>query len=272
MSVLNRIREDNQVLIMGILNVTPDSFSDGGKFFKREKAVDRAVQMEESGADIVDIGGESTRPGADEVPLEEELSRTVPVIEEIRQATDVPISIDTYKSEVADKALDAGADMINDISALRFDPELGSVAAGWDVHLVLMHMQGTPRTMQENPTYEDPVDEIIEFLQDRVDEAEELGVDGEKIIVDPGIGFGKRLQDNYEILRRLEEFGEMEHPLLLGTSRKSFIGDMLGLPTEERLEGTIASNVVGVIKGADILRVHDVKEVHRAKEIAVRCR
>lgn len=272
MSVLNRIREDGEVLVMGILNVTPDSFSDGGEFFERDKAVDRAVRMEKNGADIVDIGGESTRPGAEEVPLEEELSRTVPVIEEIRKSTDVPISIDTYKSEVADKALDAGADIINDISALRFDPDLGRVAGERDVPLVLMHMQGTPRTMQENPTYDDPVNEIVEFLQNRVDKAKELGVDGEKIIVDPGIGFGKRLQDNYEILRRLEEFGDMEHPLLLGTSRKSFIGDTLGLPTEERLEGTIASNVVGVIRGADILRVHDVKEVHRAKEIAVRCR
>lgn len=272
MSILDRIREDNEVLIMGVLNVTPDSFSDGGRFFDREAAVERAENMEKDGADIVDIGGESTRPGAEEVPLKEELSRTVPVIEGIREITDVPISIDTYKSEVAERALDAGADMINDISAARFDPELARVAAERKVPLVLMHMQGTPQTMQENPTYDDPVREIIQFLEERINKAQELGVERKNIVVDPGIGFGKRLKDNYEILRRLEEFGGMDNPLLLGTSRKSFIGDTLNLPPEERLEGTIASNVVGIIRGADILRVHDVKEMHRAKQIAVRCR
>ena len=272
MKLLDRIRKDNEVLVMGILNVTPDSFSDGGEFLGKNSAVKRAVEMEENGADLIDIGGESTRPGADQVPLEEELERTVPVIEGIRKETDVPISIDTYKSEVAEKALDAGANIINDISALRFDSDLGRVAAERGAPLVLMHMQGTPKTMQEDPTYDDPVGDISDFLGERVEKAKSLGVKDEQLILDPGIGFGKRLEDNYEILRRLEEFKQLGYPLLLGTSRKSFLGATLDLPTEERLEGTIASNVVGVIRGADILRVHDVKEVYRATQVAVRCR
>jgi len=269
---LARIRENEEVLLMGILNVTPDSFSDGGKFLNRDRAKERALEMEENGADIIDIGGESTRPGAEKVGLEEELGRTIPVIEAIREETNIPISIDTYKAEVAREALAAGADIINDISALRFDPDLGRLAGNRDVPVILMHMQGEPRTMQENPTYDDAVTEIIEFLKGRIDRALELGVAPGKIIVDPGIGFGKRFEDNYEILRRLEEFEELGQPLLLGTSRKSFLGETLNLPTEERLEGTIASNVVGVMKGADILRVHDVKENNRAVKVALRCR
>lgn len=272
MKIMDRIRKENEVLVMGILNVTPDSFSDGGEFFEENSAVERALEMEENGADIIDIGGESTRPGADQVPLEEEMERTVPVIEEIRQATDVSISIDTYKSEVAEEALDAGADIINDISALRFDPDLGRLSAERGVPLILMHMQGTPKTMQEDPTYDDPVKDIMDFLEGRVEAAKELGVKDEQLVLDPGIGFGKRFKDNYEILRRLEEFKELGYPLLLATSRKSFLGETLNLPTGERLEGTIASNVVGVIRGADILRVHDVKEVYRATQVAIRCR
>lgn len=272
MKILDRVKKDNDVLVMGILNVTPDSFSDGGEFLEKDSAVERALEMEKNGADLIDIGGESTRPGADQVALEEELGRTVPVIEGIRKESAVPISIDTYKSEVAEEALDAGADIINDISALRFDPDLGRVAAERGVPLILMHMQGTPKTMQENPTYDDPVEDIIDFLAERVEEAKGLGVNDEQLVLDPGIGFGKRLEDNYEILRRLGEFKQLGYPLLLGTSRKSFLGATLDLPTEERLEGTIASNVVGVIRGADILRVHDVKEVYRATQVAVRCR
>ncbi|MFP4201842.1 MAG: dihydropteroate synthase [Candidatus Acetothermia bacterium] len=271
MAMLERVRENREVLIMGILNVTPDSFSDGGEFLEQDRAVGRALEMEKNGADIIDIGGESTRPGAEKVSLEEELSRTVPVIEEIRKATDVPISIDTYKGEVAEKALDAGADIVNDISALRFDPDLRDVVAERDVPVVLMHMQGTPRTMQENPTYEDPVEEIIRFLKERIEGAVAGGVDRDKVIIDPGIGFGKRLEHNYEILRRLEEFERLDQPLLLGTSRKSFIGETLDLATEERVEGTIASNVIGILKGAKVLRVHDVSEMYRAKQVAVRC-
>jgi len=270
--ILDRVRKENEVLVMGVLNVTPDSFSDGGEFLERDSAVERVMEMEENGADVIDIGGESTRPGADQVPLEKELGRTVPVIEAVRKETDVPISIDTYKSGVAEAALDAGADIINDISALRFDPDLGRVAAERGVPLVLMHMQGTPQTMQQDPTYGDPVEDIMDFLGERVEEAKALGVEEDQLVLDPGIGFGKRLEDNYEILRRLEEFKQLGYPLLLGTSRKSFLGATLDLPTEERLEGTIASNVVGVIRGADILRVHDVKEVYRAAQVAVRCR
>jgi len=272
MELLDRITKNDEVLIMGILNVTPDSFSDGGRFLAHDRAKNRALEMEENGADIIDIGGESTRPGADKVELEVELDRTIPVIEEIRKETDIPISIDTYKSEVAERAIDAGADMVNDISALRFDPDLGRLAGEWDVPVVLMHMQGDPKTMQKNPTYDDVIRDIKDFLEKRINKAVELGVSRDKIVIDPGIGFGKKLEDNYEILRRLDEFGSLGCPLLLGTSRKSFIGDTLNLATDERVEGTIASNVVGVLKGAGILRVHDVRENYRALEVAARCR
>ncbi len=272
MNPIEGLTEDNGVLIMGILNVTPDSFSDGGRYLDKDAARKRALEMENSGADIIDIGGESTRPGAESVELEEELERTIPVIEAVREETEVPISIDTYKSEVAKEALDAGADIVNDISALRFDPDLGRLVAERDVPVILMHMQGEPRTMQENPTYEDPVEDIIEFLEGRINRAVELGISREQVVIDPGIGFGKKYEDNYEILRRLEEFRALDLPLLLGTSRKSFLGETLDSPTGKRLEGTIASNVVGVLKGAKVLRVHDVREVHRAVQVAVRCR
>lgn len=271
MDLLDRITRENEVMIMGILNVTPDSFSDGGKFLAADRAKRRALEMEENGADIIDIGGESTRPGAEKVELDVELGRTIPVIEAIRKETEIPISIDTYKSAVAEEALDAGANIVNDISALRFDPDLGRLVGKRDAPIVLMHMQGEPKTMQKNPTYGDPVEDIKRFLNSRIEEAVELGVSRDKIIVDPGIGFGKKYEDNYEILRRLEEFEDLSAPLLLGTSRKSFIGDTLDLPTDERVEGTIASNVVGVLKGAKILRVHDVKENYRALKVAVRC-
>ena len=272
MDFMDRITEKDEVLIMGILNVTPDSFSDGGRFLPRDRAKNRVLEMEKNGADIIDIGGESTRPGAEKVELEVELDRTIPVIEAVREQTEIPISIDTYKSEVAREALNAGADIVNDISALRFDPALGRLAGKRDVPVILMHMQGKPKTMQEDPSYDDPVEDIEKFLHDRIEEAVRLGVSRDKIIVDPGIGFGKKYEDNYEILRRLEEFETLDCPLLLGTSRKSFIGDTLDLPPEKRVEGTIASNVVGVMKGANILRVHDVTENYRALNVAVRCR
>jgi len=272
MDLLDRITKNEEVLIMGILNVTPDSFSDGGKFLARDRAKSRALEMEKNGADIIDIGGESTRPGAEKVELEVELDRTIPVIEAVREETDIPISIDTYKSEVAREALDAGANILNDISALRFNPDLGRTAGERDVPVILMHMQGKPNTMQHDPTYGDPVEDIKNFLSERIEEAVRLGVSRDKIIVDPGIGFGKKYEDNYEILRRLDEFETLDCPLLLGTSRKSFIGDTLDVPPEERVEGTIASNVVGVLRGASILRVHDVKENYRALNVTVRCR
>lgn len=271
MSVLDQLKNKRKLLIMGILNVTPDSFSDGGKFNQVSDALQQALDLEENGADIIDIGGESTRPGAKEVPVEEEINRTIPVIKEIRRQTDVPISIDTRKSKVANAALDAGANIINDISALRTDPALGKVAASSGVPLVLMHMQGTPETMQQNPSYDDVIDDIINFLRERIEVATEMGVSEDKIVIDPGIGFGKTTEDNYEILRRLDEFNVLDRHILLGTSRKSFLGATLDLPVDKRLEGTIASNVVGIIKGADIIRVHDVKEMYRAAQVAVRC-
>ncbi len=271
MNVIEEITHENRVLIMGILNVTPDSFSDGGEHNSVKAATERGLEMVNAGADIIDIGGESTRPGAAKVPPGEEIERTIPVIEELRKRSDVPISIDTRKSQVARRALDAGADLVNDISALRSDPELGELVAGRGVPIVLMHMQGTPETMQEDPTYNDPVEDIIDFLRERIEAAEGYGISRENIIVDPGVGFGKTVEHNYEILRRLEEFQELNRPLLLGTSRKSFLGATLDLPVEERVEGTIASNVVGVLKGARVLRVHDVKEVYRATQVAVRC-
>ena len=259
-----------RTLVMGILNVTPDSFSDGGKFFTRESALERARQLIREGADIIDIGGESTRPGAEPVPAAEELSRVIPVIRAIRQESSVPISIDTYKATVAEAALDAGANIVNDISALRFDPQMVKVVARARVPVVLMHMLGEPRTMQQNPVYTDVVREIKEFLGERIAFARAHGI--EKIIIDPGIGFGKTVAHNLEILRRLSELKELGCPILIGTSRKSFIGKLGGteehpLPVQERLEGTIASNVIAVLNGAQIVRVHDVAVMKKALAI-----
>ncbi len=259
-----------RTLVMGILNVTPDSFSDGGKFFTLESALERARQLIREGADIIDIGGESTRPGAEPVPEEEELRRVVPVIRAIREESAVPISIDTYKATVAEAALDAGANIVNDISALRFDPQMVKVVARARVPVVLMHMLGEPRTMQQNPVYTDVVREIKEFLGERIAFARAHGI--EKIIIDPGIGFGKTVAHNLEILRRLSELKELGCPILIGTSRKSFIGKLGGteehpLPVQERLEGTIASNVIAVLNGAQIVRVHDVAATKKALAI-----
>ena len=257
-----------RTLIMGILNITPDSFSDGGLYLEHERAIAHGLELIESGADIIDIGGESTRPGADPVPLEEELHRVIPVIEGIRKESDVMISVDTYKAQVAEAALAAGAGMINDISALRFDEEMIDVLLKHDVPIVLMHMQGTPRTMQEDPQYNNVVSDIIEFLRERIAAATAAGIPRERLIVDPGIGFGKLLQHNLEILRRLDELRALGRPILIGPSRKSFIGQLTGAPVEERLPGTIASLVLGIMKGADIIRVHDVREARQAVQVA----
>lgn len=250
-----------RTLIMGILNVTPDSFSDGGLYSSREDAVARAHEMVEAGADIIDIGGESTRPGSEPVSLEEELNRTIPVIEAVASGTDIPISIDTYKSEVAKKALEAGAAIINDISGLRMDPEMIPLAAESKVPVVIMHMQGVPLNMQDNPEYEDVVLDIVKFLRERCLEAVAGGISDEMIIVDPGIGFGKTLHHNLEIIRRLEEFRSLGYPLLLGPSRKRFIGGVLGRETDDRVFGTAAAVSLAVEKGADIIRVHDVEQM-----------
>ena len=253
-----------RTLVMGIINVTPDSFSDGGQFLDSEKAIVQGHRLEDEGADIIDIGGESTRPGSESVSQEEELRRVIPVIEGLVDNVKIPISIDTCKSEVAKAAIDAGAGMINDISAARFDPKIVDVAKEYDVPLSLMHMKGTPKNMQEDPIYDSVMGEIKEFLNERIDFAVTKGVPKENILVDPGIGFGKTLEHNYEIIRNLGELKELDMPILIGPSRKSFIGKTLDLPVEERLEGTLAAVTMCIMNGADMVRVHDVKEVLRA--------
>jgi dihydropteroate synthase len=254
--------------LMGVLNVTPDSFSDGGRYFEIDKAVARGMELVEEGADIVDVGGESTRPGARAVTLAEELDRVIPVIRELRRATSVPISIDTYKAEVARAALAAGADMINDVSALGFDPAMSALAAGEEVPVVLMHMQGVPRTMQDNPYYVDVLGEVKSYLKGRMEAAIRAGIKSDHIIVDPGIGFGKTLAHNLALLRGLPRIVELDAPVLVGLSRKTFIGKILGVEPEGRLVGSLAAAVAAVLGGANILRVHDVKESREALRVA----
>ncbi len=257
-----------RTLLMGVLNVTPDSFSDGGVFFDQEKAISRGLGMVEEGVDIIDIGGESTRPGSKPVELEEELRRVIPVIESLEKEVDVPISIDTYKSGVAQRAVEAGAQIINDISGLHFDPKLAQVAAREDTPLVLMHIRGTPDTMQKDVRYSSLFAEIIRYLKDSIHVAESAGLDPGQIIIDPGIGFGKTVEDNLLILKHLYEFRVLGKPILLGTSRKSFIGKILNTETENRLEGTLSSIAIGVLNGAHIIRTHDVLEAKKAIAVA----
>jgi len=247
--------------IMGILNVTPDSFSDGGRFIKFEDAVEQGRKMIAEGADIIDIGGESTRPGALPVSAAEEIRRAIPVIKELSKIKRTVISIDTAKSKVAEAAIRAGASLINDVSALNFDRKMPKVAARYKVPIILMHMQGKPRTMQKNPRYDDLMPEIISYLQNSIGLAIKGGVPKENIIVDPGFGFGKSVEHNLEILRRLRELKVLGHPIMIGTSRKSTIGQVLGLPPDERIEGTAATVAVAVMNGANIVRVHDVAQM-----------
>jgi len=246
-------------LVMGILNVTPDSFTDGGRFLSLTDAVEHARTMCAEGADIIDVGGESTRPGSDCVPVDEELRRVIPVIRELAAEVAVPISIDTQKAEVAAAALDEGAQIINDVSALRTDPAMALLAARTGAPVVLMHMQGRPKTMQKDPTYGEVVSEVIAWLRQRVRCAVEAGIAREKLIVDAGFGFGKRLEHNLELLRRLHCFHELGLPLLVGTSRKSMLGHILGAPEMERLNGTLATVACAVMAGCHIVRVHDVR-------------
>ncbi len=254
---------------MGILNVTRDSFSDGGLYFDKSAAIKRAIQMVEEGADIIDIGGESTRPGAEPVTVEEELRRTIPVIEVLAKEINVPISIDTYKSEVAKKALDAGASIVNDISGLRFDPEMAKVVSDYKVPVVIMHIKGRPKDMQQNPVYEALVPEIMDYLREGIRLAKESGVSEDKIIIDPGIGFGKTFNQNLEIINNLHEFTLLEKPILIGPSRKAFIGKILGNVSETaRLEGTSAAVAISIMNGANIIRVHDIKEMVRVARVA----
>jgi len=257
-----------QTLLMGVLNVTPDSFSDGGLFLDREKAIAQGLKMVEEGADLIDIGGESTKPGSKPLGLEEELRRVIPVIEALVKEVDVPISIDTYKSTVAKKAIEAGAKMINDISGLNFDPDLAQVAAKEDVPLVLMHIRGTPETMQKDVHYESLFSEILQYLRESIQRAESAGLDPGQIIIDPGIGFGKTLEDNLLIIKNLQEFRILGKPILLGTSRKTFIGKILHAEVTERLEGTLSSIAIGVLNGAHIIRCHDVLQAKRVIAVA----
>jgi dihydropteroate synthase len=255
--------------VMGVVNVTPDSFSDGGEFLDPAAAIAHGRRLAADGAGILDIGGESTRPGADPVPEREELDRVIPVIEGIRgEDADVRISIDTSKAAVAAAALDAGADYVNDVTALRGDPEMAAVVAERGVDVCLMHMLGTPRTMQAEARYDDVVADVKAFLAERIELAVGEGIAEERIWVDPGIGFGKTVEHNLELLRRLAELRELGRPVVIGTSRKSFIGRLTGRDVGERLGGTIASNVLALASGADVLRVHDVLQTRQAFEVA----
>ena len=262
------LSKKKQSLIMGILNVTPDSFSDGGKYLEKNTAINHALEMIDEGADIIDIGGESTRPFSDPVSLKEEISRVVPVIEGIRKESDVCISIDTTKSQVATAALNSGASVINDVSAMEVDPLMVDVALKFDCPLIIMHMKGTPKNMQDDPQYESLISDIKDYLLDRADFIISKGINPKKIVIDPGIGFGKTVENNFEIIKNLNHFTTMNFPVLLGASRKSFIGISLNLPEKDRLEGSLAANIIGLQNGAKIFRVHDVAETNKALIIA----
>lgn len=258
----------DKILIMGILNLTPDSFYDGGKFRDVKEAVDYAIKMAEEGADIIDIGGESTRPGSEPVSLKEELKRVLPVLKELKKKIKVPISIDTYKSEVARICLSEGCEIVNDISGLNFDKKMAEIIAFYNAYCVIMHIKGKPKTMQKRVYYKDVIKEIYDYLKERVSYAISKGIKREKIIIDPGIGFGKLLEHNLEIIRRLEEFKSLNLPILVGHSRKSFIGKILNYnEPEKRLFGSIGCAVLLALKGANILRVHDVKETKEAIKV-----
>jgi len=244
---------------MGILNITPDSFFDGGTHFLENDAVKHGLKMAAEGADIIDVGGESTRPFSNPLPLDEELRRVIPVIKTLVQEIDIPICIDTYKSEVASQAIEAGARMVNDISALRFDPAMGQLVADAGIPIVLMHMKGTPKNMQVNPAYEDLFGEIIDFLGNAIEQAISSGIKRDFIIIDPGIGFGKSFDDNLKIINNLHKFSSLGQPLLVGTSNKAFIGHVLDLSVKSRETGTMATVAASVLNGANIVRVHNVK-------------
>lgn len=260
---------DRRALVMGVLNVTPDSFSDGGLFLQADAAVAQAEKMAEEGADLIDVGGESTRPGSDVVSVEEQLARVIPVISRIAPRLNVPISIDTTCAEVARQALDAGAQMVNDVSAMREDASMAELVSERKTPVVLMHMLGQPKTMQQNPTYEEVVTDVRRFLEERIAAAVSAGVAREQIVVDPGFGFGKTLSHNLEIMRRLDELQALDRPVLVGTSRKSMLGRILGVEPRERIYGTAATVAAAVERGAAMVRVHDVEPaVHVVKVIA----
>ncbi len=252
---------------MGILNVTPDSFYDGGRYASAEDALSLARRMAEDGADIIDVGGESTRPGSEPVPPREEIRRVVPLIKKLSAELTISISIDSYKPEVVAKAIDAGASMVNDVNGLR-SPGMAELVASSKLPVVVMHMQGSPKIMQEKPHYKDVVAEITAFFRERIAYALDSGIAARQIILDPGVGFGKTLEHNLEILRNIGEFKKLGFPVLIGSSRKSFLGALLDLPPEKRLEGSLASAVLAASQKADIVRVHDVAETVRALKVA----
>lgn len=252
----------NKTLIMGVMNITPDSFFDGSRYIRHDTALAGAEAMIADGADVIDIGGESSRPGADPVSQEDELARVLPVIEMLEPLA-CAVSIDTYKAETAREAIAAGATIVNDITALRGDPAMAEVVADADCDCILMHMQGMPKTMQDNPQYDDVVDDIRAFFEERLAFAVDAGINEEHLWIDPGFGFGKTVEQNLELLRRLGEFKRLGRPLLVGTSNKSLIGEVLGLPINERTEGTAATVAAAVLHGADAVRVHDVKTMAR---------
>jgi dihydropteroate synthase len=260
----------SRTFVMGIINITPDSFSDGGKYFEGKinynRILEDALRMEKEGADFIDIGGESTRPGSEMTTMEDELERVIPAIEMIRKKTDIPISIDTYKSEVADEALNHGAAIVNDISGFRFDKKMPEVTASHNATCILMHIKGTPKDMQMNPEYENVVKEVYDYLSESISIAKNAGI--EQIITDVGIGFGKKLEHNLELIKNLSEFKNLGYPILLGVSNKRFIDNISPTPVNERLEGTLAANVTGILNGANIIRVHNVLENKKAALIA----
>ncbi|WP_427162283.1 dihydropteroate synthase [Aliinostoc sp. HNIBRCY26] len=255
--------------LMGVLNITPDSFSDGGEFNNIAAALSQAQAMVSAGADIIDVGGQSTRPGAEQISLEDELNRVLPVIEALRPEISVPISVDTTRADIAKASVEAGADIINDISGGTFDEQMLPTAASLGVPIILMHIQGTPQTMQQMTNYQDVVKEIASFLAKQIAIATDLGIDPTKIIIDPGIGFAKNYEQNLEILRRLEELRSLNCPILVGVSRKSFIGRILNQPDPKaRVWGTAAACCAAIFNGADILRIHDVKEISDVSLVA----
>ncbi len=256
--------------LMGVLNVTPDSFSDGAKYLDPEDAIRRGLELAAQGADIIDVGGESTKPGSDPVSAAEEINRVELVVKELSKRIDVPISIDTTKSVVAGRALDAGAEMINDVSAFRNDPEMAAAAVSYNVPVVLMHMLGSsPKTMQKNIGYESLINDIYLFLKERIDFAVDKGVKRNKIIIDPGIGFGKSVEnDNFEILKKLKKFYSLGQPVLVGASRKAFIGKLLDADFDERDMGTAAASIIAIHNGANIVRVHNVAQMKIAAKVA----
>jgi dihydropteroate synthase len=264
---------NRETLVMGIVNVTPDSFSDGGQFFSVEAAIEHGQSLIDDGADIIDIGGESTRPGADPLSIGDELERVIPVIKSIRKDhNDILISIDTYKSEVAQQAIEAGADIVNDVSGFVMDPKMPTAIANFNAFVILMHMKGTPTNMQENPSYDDLIVDISSFFLYQINIAKTTGIPTDKIILDPGIGFGKTADHNFTIIQKLNEFCELDFPIMIGPSRKSFIGTTLDLPPSERIEGTAAAVSAGILNGARIVRVHDVKEMKRVVAITEKIR